>query len=149
MEGVFRDSCSWEGAASNMHYCMGGGHDGLGHVTNARRRHHRRQLDDGSVHVVVAVVAVVAAAIAGHREGPYLKRNDMPKKRSNTQNGHPNLMRRCPSLSMRSSLREVSLCIQKGFTKTRVIEFEKGGKKKSTSSLGRSHRVVCKRMRGR
>lgn len=45
----------------------------------------------------------VVAAV-GHRAGPYLMRNGMPKMQSNTQNGHPNLMRRCPSLSMRSNL---------------------------------------------
>jgi len=71
---------------------MDDAHDGSGHVPNA----HDEGGGGGGRECVVAA--------AGHRAGPYLMRNDMQKMQSNTQNGHPNLMRRCPSLSMRSNL---------------------------------------------
>lgn len=40
----------------------------------------------------------------GVAEVPFLKWRDTRTKPSSTQNGRPNLMCRCPSLSMRSSL---------------------------------------------
>jgi hypothetical protein len=85
VEVEFRDSCS-AGEASIMHYCMDGARGDSEHVTHEHG-------GGGSGHAAVDCT-----------RGPYLTRNGMRRRQSSTQNGPPNLMRHCPSLSMRSSL---------------------------------------------